>query len=71
MTPQEKAKELVEWVMHYGASKEFAKLFALQVVKEIDHALTEYDNRNNTYELQNMDGDFRWWDIVKQEIEKL
>jgi hypothetical protein len=52
-------------------SYETAKAIAIDEVDEIIEALSEYDNRNDTYELQNMDGDFRWWDIVKQELKNL
>ena len=61
MTPKEKAKELVEWVIKYGASKEVAKLFSIRTVEEIlkitwvDKFLTVED----------------YWKEVKQEIELL
>jgi hypothetical protein len=73
MTPKEKAKELVE-DMHDAPEigyNEHAKQCALVAVDEIIDALAEYDNRNNTYELQNMDRDFNYWQEVKKEIEAL
>lgn len=61
----------------------FAKQCALICMKEIIEALYEYDEITEKYlkeefgtdyfstVLQNMDSDFRYWDQVKQEIEKL
>ena len=77
MTPKEKAKELIK--RYYRDSDLLvedlswiqAKECALIMVDEIIDALAEYDDRNNTYELQNMDRDFNYWQEVKQEIEKL
>jgi hypothetical protein len=77
MTSKEKAQELVlkylrlqepnyNW-FHKGLAKQCAVI----AVDEIIEALVEYDNRNNTYELQNMDRDFNYWKQVKQEIELL
>ena len=71
MTPQEKAKELVNSYYKEIKYLERAKQCALIAVNEIIDALEKYDDRNDTFELQNMDGDFRYWDKVKQEIEKL
>jgi len=79
MTPQEKAKELVvnfydidvKNPLEYGMEWKMAKQCALIAVDEIIDALAEYDNRNNTYELQNMDRDFNYWQEVKQEIQNL
>jgi hypothetical protein len=87
MTPKEKAQELADkfyqttpneaWINEpLGISEEYkawkqAKQCALIAVNEIIEALLEYDNRNNTYELQNMDRDFNYWEQVKQEIENL
>jgi hypothetical protein len=59
-----------------------AKQCALIAVDEILTALYEYDNRTEkylkeqgieyqSYELQNMDADFRYCQEVKQEIKKL
>jgi hypothetical protein len=63
-------------------TKNMAKQCALIAVDEILTALYEYDNRTEkylkeqgieyqSYELQNMDADFRYWLEVKSEIEKL
>jgi len=43
---------------------------ALIAVDEIEQALTDY-GRGNSLQLQNMDSEFRFWEQVKQEIEKL
>lgn len=61
MTPINRAKDLIS---------KFGKELALKVVDEIIDALETYDDINDTYELQNMDGDFRYWDKVKHEIIK-
>ncbi len=61
MTPINRAKDLIS---------KFGKELALKVVDEIIDALETYDEINDTYELQNMDGDFRYWDKVKHEIIK-
>ena len=84
MTPKEKAEQLVKKYLtycveiydnmgfdDYDYNEDKAKECALIAVDEIIDALEKYDDRNDTYELQNMDGDFRYWDKVKQEIEKL
>lgn len=58
-----------------------AKQCAIIAVDEILIALYEYDNRTEqylkeqgieyqSYELQNMDADFRYWQEVKQELNK-
>jgi hypothetical protein len=59
MTPKDKAKHLID---------KFGKDLALKVVDEIILALEEYDEINDTFELQNMDGDFRYWDTVGYEL---
>lgn len=73
MTPKEKAHELFDKYQIAGSQwyVDTTKNYALIAVDEIIDALEKYDDRNDTYELQNMDGDFRYWDKVKQEIEKL
>lgn len=79
MTPKEKAQELfnkyatyvVMWTGGVEVEKQNCKQCALIAVDEIIDALEEYDGRNGTFELQNMDGDFRYWQKVKQEINKL
>lgn len=61
MIPIDRAKDLVS---------KFGKELAPKVVDEIIDALQTYDDYNDTFELQNMDGDFRYWDKVKQELTK-
>ena len=61
LTAVERAKDLVS---------KFGKELALKVVNEIIDALETYDDYNDTFELQNMDGDFRYWDKVKHELTK-
>lgn len=60
--PQEKAKDLVS---------KFGHDLALKVVTEITIAMETYDDRNDTFELQNMEGDFRYWDQVNIELQHL
>ena len=78
MTPKEKAKEL--YCKYTDAlnirdlqttANPFAKQCALILIDEIIDALAEYDERNNTYELQNMDRDFNYWQQVKSELQSL
>lgn len=57
MKPKDKAKELVEWSIINGASKEVAKLFANKIVDEI---LEECRIGMDWY-----------WQEVKHEIENL
>ena len=87
MSPKEKAEKLVEkyyvtiyYTIHqqqkgeectFLVVNEKAKQCALIAIDEIEKSLLEYDNRNATYELQNMDRDFSYWEQVKQEIELL
>ena len=59
MIPSKKAKQLISL---FGAE------LAPRVVDEIIDALETYDDRNDTFELQNMDGDFRYWDKVKYHV---
>jgi hypothetical protein len=61
MIPIERAKDLVS---------KFGKELAPKVVDEIIDALETYDDYNDTFELQNMDSDFRYWDKVKHELTK-
>lgn len=56
LSPKEKAKDL---------QNKFGEELAPKVVDEIINALENQDNVNDTFELQNMDGDFRYWDNVK------
>ena len=63
-------------------SKEKSKKGAKEVVSHVVAALEEYDDVTEKHlhkqypdfysmQLQNMDGDFRWWKGVLNEIEKL
>lgn len=61
MIPIDRAKDLVS---------KFGKELAIKVVDEIIDALETYDDVNDTFELQNMDADFRYWDKVKNELTK-
>jgi hypothetical protein len=61
IAPTERAKDLVS---------KFGQELAPKVVDEIINALENYDDENDTFELQNMDGDFRYWDKVKNELNK-
>lgn len=70
MIPEEKAKELFEWAIKYGASKEVAKLFATRTVDEIISQWEYID-----IYLSDLGGELninlKYWYQVKQEIEKL
>jgi hypothetical protein len=74
MTPQEKAEELVNkfyWCETiHNTSIIDSKQYALIAVDEIEQALTDY-GRGDSLQLQNMDSEFRFWEQVKTEIEKL
>ena len=79
MTAKEKAKELVDSFMNLKPPKlsdysqiylPTAKLCALIAVDQIEKALTDY-GRGDSFQLQNMDSEFRFWEQVKKEIEKL
>lgn len=80
MTPKNKAQELfdkfnkdglhqISSVINRTIRKRMIIKCCLIAVDEIIDALEEYDNRNNTYELQNMDRDFNYWQQVRKEIE--
>lgn len=75
MTAKEKANRLVslfeEQQEYYDANQcsRIAKQCALIAVDEILAALTDYGEEND--ELQNMESDFRFYEKVKSEIEKL
>jgi hypothetical protein len=73
MTPKEKASELIVNYQLQCKSLDYqqAKQCALILVDEIIDALAEYDERNNTYELQNMDRDFLYWLLVFSELQSL
>ena len=86
MTPQEKAEELIKMFNKVkifldiepsnietnlkNVDCDANKQCALIAVDEIEKALTDYGN-GDSFQLQNMDSEFRYWDKVKQEIEKL
>ena len=69
----------------FGTAKamSYAIKMALICVDEIINALYEFDDRTEDYlkkdfkfeyhscELQNMDGDFRYWDKVKKHLQNL
>lgn len=61
MIPKDRARDLVS---------KFGKDLAPKVVDEIIDALETYDDVNDTFELQNMDGDFRYWDKVQHELKQ-
>jgi len=76
MTPKEKAEDLIQKMIDtndiisdfiYDSS---AKLCAWIAVNEIEKALTDYGS-GDSFQLQNMDSEFRYWEQVKNEIEKL
>jgi hypothetical protein len=75
MTPKEKAGVLViKFIKHSRAERDIkpiqsAKDCALIAVDEIIMALEDYGK--STFELQNMEQDFRHWEKVKEEIQKL
>ena len=78
ITPKEKAIELQcnfcgTTDGFYKSKKNLrnAKQCAITCVDEIQKALEEYDERNNTHELQNMESDFRYWEEVRKELELL
>ena len=61
MTPQEKAKELFDWAIKYGASDFVAREFSIKIVDEIQNTKSVYVNHT----------EYDYWEQVKQEIEKL
>jgi hypothetical protein len=85
MTAKEKAKELVykfDDTMEFSTPQRFAKKCALIAVNQIIEALETYDEMTEKHlkrefpnylscELQNMEQDFRYYEQVKREIEKL
>jgi hypothetical protein len=75
---KEKAQELFDKHNNYLQQEmncivyvENAKQCAIICVDEIIKSLEEYDDRNSTHELQNMDSSFRYWEKVKKELELL
>ena len=72
MTSKEKAKELVDKFTFNCRECDFeqnAKTAAMSCVDEIEKALTEYGE--TTFELQNMESEFRFLDKVREEIKNL
>lgn len=77
-TPKEKAESLCRLYynrLEHTLSEDYSKYdsliaieCALSTVNEIEAALLEYDTRNGTDELQNMDRDFNFWDKVEEEL---
>jgi hypothetical protein len=64
MTSLEQAQDLLQ---KFGS-----KEVVIKVICEIEDALSEYDDRNpNSHELQNMDGDFRYWNKVRNWLKSL
>ena len=72
MTPKEKAREIVIKMQFQQPPLMFeqAKHCALIAIDEIEEALTDY-GRGDSLQLQNMDSEFRFWEQVKTEIEKI
>lgn len=80
MTAKEKAEELYskyyDRIEHSlsedvsGFEKDIVKHLVVIAVAEIEQALTDY-GRGDSFQLQNMDSEFRFWEQVKIEIEKL
>jgi hypothetical protein len=78
MTPKEKAEELyckyynrIEHTLSEdvsGFEKDIVKHLVVIAVDEIEQALTDY-GRGDSFQLQNMDSEFRFWAQVKQEIQ--
>ena len=64
MKPKDKAKELVEWSIINGASKEVAKLFANKIIDEI----INIDNIKPYILHKEI---IKYYIDVKQEIEKI
>jgi len=80
MTPKDKAEELYSKYYNRiehslsedvsGFEKDIVKHLVVIAVDEIEQALTDY-GRGDSFQLQNMDSEFRFWEQVKTEIEKL
>jgi len=75
MTPREKAEDLFNHMSYFHITdnrinRYASKQCALIAVDKIEEALTDY-GRGDSFQLQNMDSEFRFWEQVKTEIEKL
>ena len=75
MTPEGKAKELVENFLSYtsdgGRKRFYSKLCALICCDEIINAFERYDNDINRYEPCRPLESYEYWKKVRTEIEKL
>lgn len=85
MTPSEKAKDISDKIIKSQGSARLHpvdKESCIVLVDEILDALHQYDYNTEKYlrmefpnyfscEVQNMDSDFRYWNKVKEEINKL
>lgn len=84
ISPKEKAEELIG--KFYKFSRQDSSGFltsnedmyiknaikcTIICVDEVIKSLEEYDERNNTHELQNMESSFRYWEKVRKELELL
>jgi hypothetical protein len=75
MTPKEKAEQIYNEIKNkteckcYDFNLDKAKESTLITHRHIILALEEYGK--TTFELQNMETEFRWWQQVKKEIELL
>lgn len=74
-TPEEEAQELFDKYNNYLQQEmncivyvENAKQCAIICVDKIITSLEEYDDRNSTHELQNMESDFKYWEKVREEL---
>lgn len=74
MTPKEKADSIFQQIYkilwHTNSDPIHCKQCTIVAVDEIEKALTNY-GRGDSFQLQNMDSEFRFWEQVKKEIEKL
>jgi hypothetical protein len=68
-TPKEKAEQMFNDMKGFRVKHIHSKKCAIKAVIEVISALEEYGK--TTFELQNMESEFRWWDEVKTELEKL
>ena len=59
MLPKEKAEELKQWAMTFGASEEVATLFAIKMAHEIISCFREDQMTPSKW----------WWEEVKKELQ--
>jgi len=71
ITARQEAIRILHRFIQINDNSFYAKECALILVSEIKGALLTYEHRHNIYELQNMENDFRYWDLVEREIHKL